>query len=457
MATKNKKASIHSAMARFEATISQNNESGVESKMFLSTIAKHRPSMGRREGSKQKIVPSRLSRVPETASASTSTASTASTTIMGSVNSPEPSMDIGSVHSRASSVGMVVGMGEQWGTFEEPDDDPWANNDDDGFGDFGGGDGFGGGDSFGDGVDFTGGLDDDDWQNVASSSQNDQTETPKSRTPASGGRKPQAPKPSSGGTNSLLRMSKALTPTLKASTITGGSPVSSVDGPSSPPSSGGTSSRLRLSKALSSSNSKTFMLTGSSPAASADGAPPSPFSRKKRSPLDRSKSKSKVGLKDSDDVSIHSSGSRSTSKSPTTRKKLSLRRPKSKSQTQDSDDVSADVSTGSRSKKVASRQRSVTSTDTPPKTVLSRSSSKDGASVQSSGGARMTKAPSRSFRHRPSDGDIDNVSVSSVKKKVSRSSRPEGSSSHSRPEGPSSHRRLPSSSSSRRVSSQVSP
>jgi hypothetical protein len=59
----------------------------------------------------------------------------------------------------------------------------------------------------------------------------------------------------------------------------------------------------------------------------------------------------------------------------------------------------------------------------------------------------MTKAPSRSFRHKPEKADDD--SVTSAKKKVSRSSRPEGTSG-------SSSRKLTSSSSSRRVSSQVS-
>jgi hypothetical protein len=358
MATLNKKANIHSAMARFEATISKNNETGVESKMFLSTIAKNRPTMGRRGGSKQMIVPSRLSRVPETASSITeSTAS--STIIMESVHSRESSVGMGSVHSRASSVGMVVGMGagEDWGNMEVPDDDPWADNDDDDFGDFGGGDDFGG-----DG--------DDDWQNcsvasnsVASTSQNEQTETPKLR----GVRKP-------------------------------------------------TSSRPKMAKASSSSTSKTFMLTGSSPVSSVDG-PASPPSRR-----------------------THSSKPRS---GPS----------KSKLQTQDSDNVSP-ISTESRSKKAPSRSVSSSadiaphSTESRSRRAPSRSASSDDCSVQSMG-SRSTKAPSRSFRHKPSSGDEDDCSVSSSKKKLSRSSRPEGSST----------RKLPlssSSSSSRRLSPKVS-
>jgi hypothetical protein len=49
-----------------------------------------------------------------------------------------------------------VGMGEQW-NIRRTDDDPWANNDDDGFGDFGGGSSFGEGTASAVVTDFSGG------------------------------------------------------------------------------------------------------------------------------------------------------------------------------------------------------------------------------------------------------------------------------------------------------------
>jgi hypothetical protein len=379
MATKNKKANIHSAMARFEATITKNNESGVESKMYLSNITKNRPSLSRRGASKQTIVPSRLGRVSETGEASSSTASTASTVMMESV------------HSRESS----VGMSEEWGTFEKPNEDPWGNSDDDesfgveGFGDFGGGD-----DGFGD---FGGGDDnEDDWQNVATASQSEldspfQVETPKPRAPTSGSRKPHAPKLSGG--------------------ISGGT----------------SSSRPRMMKSASSSGSKTFMLSGSTPVTSVDGLT-SPPTRSKppssRPSLGRSKSHSQNHERGS---TLNPSGSSHSQESDDRRKlssKSSLGRLKS-SKPQDSDDVStespstatADISPKTKeslfkSKKVPSR-----SVSGPVGAPASGEISPD--SIRN----RAAKAPLRTFRRKPSAGDDEDASVDS-KEKVGRSTRP---------------------------------
>jgi hypothetical protein len=241
-----KKSNIRSALARFEETITKNNEAGVESKMFLSNVSKN-PAPGDRPkklagvGSKRLISSSRLRPVSE--SGSTGTATT---------------MD--SAHSR-----VISSIGEDWGTFEKPNDDPWRDNDED--------ESFGA-DVFGD----FGGADDDDWQSVTSNTQS--------------------------VTNSLNESMSSFQPENDK-------PRTSTSGGRSRPS----SSRPKGTSSSSSSTSKTFMLTG--------GGPSPPPRRKTSSRPEGSSSSRPEGSSSSRPESSRLGGSTHTSRSGSSRPKES--------------------------------------------------------------------------------------------------------------------------------------